>query len=265
MEPDFGDHAEGGPQPRVVERIHFYWMMVWGLVVTTVMTVLQVIAHRFSPTARTFQHHAGMWGRAILSGGGIRAVVQEDAGLDPDQPYVFVSNHQNLLDILALAAAVPYPFGFVAKAELAKVPILGIAIRQSTCLFLDRSDPRKAVESMRKAGERIRDGNSVLIYAEGSRSYGPHLLPFKKGAFMLAVEAGVPLVPIVVTDAYRLMHDKRRVSRPGRIHIAIRPPIDLAGLRRADIPELIERVRAEMDVPLRAHREETLSSGGKPG
>jgi 1-acyl-sn-glycerol-3-phosphate acyltransferase len=264
MESESGQRAEESPPVTVTSRMHFYWMMAWGFTVTAVLTAIQVIAHQFKPTARTFQRHASMWGRAVLGGGGIRVVVQEDPGLDPDQPYVFVSNHQSLVDILALAAAIPYPFGFVAKAELAKVPVLGSGIRQSTCLFLDRSDPRKAVESMRKAGERIRDGNSVLIYAEGSRSYGPHLLPFKKGAFMLAVEAGVPLVPIVVTDAYRLMHDKDRASRPGRVHIAIRPPIDLTGIRRSDIPDLIERVRAEMEAPLRAHRAETLSSSGKP-
>jgi 1-acyl-sn-glycerol-3-phosphate acyltransferase len=243
-----------------LNRAHFYWMMIWGLAVTVILTVVQVIGHQISPTSRTFQRNASMWGRAILGGGGIRAEVDDQSGLDASKPYVFVSNHQNLIDILALAAAVPYPFGFVAKAELARVPFLGVAIRQSTSIFLDRSDRRKAVESLRKAGERIRDGNSVLVYAEGSRSYAPNLMPFKKGAFMIAIEAGVPIVPVVVVDAYRLMHDKRRVSRPGRVRVIIRPPIDLTGARRSDVGDLIERVRSEMDEPLRLHRQEVLSS-----
>src|SRR5690606_42143070 len=113
--------------------------------------------------------------------------------LHPAHSCVLFSHHQNLLDILASSAALPYPFGVVAKAELAKVPFLGFAIRKSASVFIDRSDPRSAVSSLQAAGEPIRAGTSVLLFVEGTRSYSGRLQPLKKGAFHVATEAGVPM------------------------------------------------------------------------
>jgi 1-acyl-sn-glycerol-3-phosphate acyltransferase len=241
-------------------RLHYYWMMTWGIIVTAFLTPVQATAHLIRPTARTFQRHVSLWSRAILGGGGIRVSIEDYSGLRMDQPCVFVSNHQNLLDILVIAAALPYPFGFVAKEELKRVPILGTAIQQSACVFLDRSDRRKAVESLKMAGERIRQGNSVLIYAEGSRSFAPELMPFKKGAFILAAEANVPVVPVVVLDAYRLMHEKHKISRGGTIRMVVQPAISPETISRREIPALMEAVREAMEQPLRDHRAEILSS-----
>ncbi len=229
------------------------WFGLWALLVTIPSSFLQMIGHRFDPTARNFKKWSSIWGRTILRGIGIRAVVTEQAPLDPSRPYVFISNHQCLLDILALAGWLPYPFGFVAKIELSRIPFLGFAVRHSASVYIDRSDPRASLESLQRAGERIRGGNSVLVFAEGSRSYAPMLAPFKKGAFMIALEAGVPLVPVTVIDAYRLMDERRRVARPGVLHIAVGEPISLEGKRRKDIPEIMalaeRRIAGALPVP----------------
>ncbi|HEX7070576.1 MAG TPA: lysophospholipid acyltransferase family protein, partial [Rhodothermales bacterium] len=201
--PELHDYTDA-VRPAAVHRLHFIWFAVWALLVTIPASILQLTTHRFRPTAKNFKRWATWWGGTILRGCGIRVEVDDQAKLDPDKPYIFVSNHQNSLDILALAAALPYPFGFIAKAELERVPFLGFAIRNSASVLINRSDPRSSLESIRLAGERIRGGNSVQVFAEGSRSYAATVAPFKKGAFLLAVEAGVPLVPVAIVDAYRL-------------------------------------------------------------
>lgn len=245
--------VEGVPEPTVAARLHFLWFAVVAALWTIPISVFQLVTHQFQPTARNFKRTARAWGRVILTLSGLRVRVRDRSRIDSDRPCVFVSNHQNLLDILALSAALPYPFGFVAKAELARVPFLGLAIRNSASVFIDRSDPRSAVSSLREAGERIRGGNSVLMFVEGTRSRGPELQPLKKGAFAVAVEAGVPMVPVTIIDAYKRMDEARRLLRGGTIHIDIGEPISLEGMTRRDIPDLMattrERLSAQLAVP----------------
>lgn len=246
------DSVDEGPEQTIAARLHFLWFALVATLWTIPISIFQLVTHQFQPTARNFKRTARAWGGVILALSGIRVRVRDRSGIDSDQPCVFVSNHQNLLDILALSAALPYPFGFVAKAELARVPFLGLAIRNSASVFIDRSDPRSAVSSLKKAGAFIRAGNSVLMFVEGTRSYGRELLPLKKGAFAVAVEAGVPMVPVAILDGYKRMNEARRLLRGGTIHVDVGKPIDLQGKTRRDIPELMattrERLRAQLSV-----------------
>ncbi|MEX0600612.1 MAG: lysophospholipid acyltransferase family protein [Rhodothermales bacterium] len=242
--------CDDGPEPTLAARLHFAWFAFVAAMWTIPMAITQLITHQFQPTARNFKRNARVWGGVILRLSGLRVRVFDRAHLHGDAPCVFVSNHQNLLDILALSAALPYPFGFVAKAELSRVPFLGLAIRNSASVFIDRSDPRSAVRSLRKAGERIRAGNSVLLFVEGTRSYGRVLKPLKKGAFAIAVEAGVQMVPVTIQDAYKRMNEKQRLLRGGTIHIVVGEPIQLKGVRRRDLPELMDTTRARLESQL---------------
>lgn len=214
------------------------------------LTVMQVITHQFSPTARNFRRWANRWGRWTLALSGFRLTVHQDASLDPDQPYVFVANHQNWLDIMILLAGVPEAFGFVAKAETKRIPFIGLALQQSPSIFLDRSDPRRAVASLQEAGERIRQGNSVLIFPEGSRSYSNALQPFKKGAFQVAVAAGVPLVPVTIHNSYEVMNEQLTAARPGHVHLTIGTPISMEGKKRSDLPKVMATVHEVMRATL---------------
>lgn len=244
-------------RPTLGRYLGFAWLGLMAVLSTLVAAPAQILAHRRAPTARTFSRWSRRWGRWILQPGGVRIEVEDHARLDPGKPCIFVANHQSALDILVLAAAVPYPFGFVAKAELEKTPILGAAIRHSACVFVDKRDPRTAVKSIQEAGERIRGGNSVFIFAEGERSYSGGLLPFQRGAFFLAVEAGVPLVPVSLLGAYRLLDERRFLFRPGTVRVVLHPPISMHGLTRRDLPEVTARVHEALATSLtqyeRAH------------
>jgi 1-acyl-sn-glycerol-3-phosphate acyltransferase len=242
--------ADGAPRPTLGGRLHYAWFCVVALLGTIPMSIIQLVTHTFDPTARNFKRNATVWGRVILRGAGIRVRAVTRVPLDPARPYVFVSNHQNLLDILALGDALPYPFGFVAKQELRRVPFLGFAIGHSASVFIDRSDPRRSIQSLQEAGERIRAGNSVLVFAEGTRSYAAALQPLKKGAFNVAIEAGVPLVPVTILDAYRLMNEKEKAVRSGTIHLVVGAPIAMEGRHRRDIPEVMDLVQAQMEAEL---------------
>lgn len=240
-------HVPGRPPVHLGTRLWFAWFGLVAALVTIPASLVQLITNQFSPTARNFKRWAGLWGRLILGATGLRVVLDHATDLDPKQPYVFIANHQNTLDILSLAAKLPYPFGYVAKAELSKVPMLGFALRHSASILIDRSDPRKSLESLKMAAKRIREGNSVLIYPEGARSYEPGLHSLKKGAFVLALEAGVPIVPVTVRNAYRFMDERRYVGRPGTIHVTMGTPVPTAGRRRRDIPDLVDAVRTQME------------------
>ena len=231
-------------------RLHFAWFVLMGLLSTLLIAPLQVLTHRFRPTAANFKKWSRRWAGLILKGCGWRVACEDRAQLSLNQPYLFVANHQCALDILVLAYALPYPFGFVAKAELERVPVLGWAMRHSASLFIYRNDPRRSLESLQLAGARIRQGHSVLMFPEGTRGYRPELRALKKGAFLLAIEAGVPIVPVVIRDSYRYLDERRKVARPGTIHMVIGRPIPCQGLRRRDLPNLMALVHDRMQALL---------------
>jgi len=244
----------GLPRVSFWTRLHFVWALVFTAVAMVPCTMAVLIHNAFHFSARTFKFWATLWARLVLMAAGVKVESDVRVRLGRDEPAVFVANHQNELDIVTLLAGIPYPFGFMAKAELRRVPVLGSVLKRTACLFVDRSDPRRAVKSIHEAADRIREGNSVLVFCEGGRSFSKELLPFHRGAFVLAVEAGVPLVPVTVIDNYRLLDERRAVGRVGTVRMVVGEPISMAGKTRADVSALMAEVEATMRAELdRAH------------
>ena len=242
--------VKGVPEPTLGTRLMFGWSLLWISAVTIPFSFIQMATHQRWPTARNFKRWASRWGRTILGGMGLRVQVEQRAALREAQPYIFIANHQNLVDILALAGHLPHAFGFLAKAELARVPFLGMALRNSASVYIDRSSREKALESLKQAGAQIRGGHSVLFFAEGARSYGPAVQPFKKGAFHVALEAGVSVVPVTVLDSYRVMDERSYAARPGTVRMVVGTPI--APEEAGDVPGLMAAVRRQMETELAA-------------
>lgn len=248
--------TDSGPteamRPSVAARVVFVWAFVWGMLWTLVFSPIVVAHSAARPGARTFKRWASLWARLILAGTGVRLAVEDRARLAPGQPVVFVANHQNSLDVLVLSAGVPYPFGFAAKAGLRRLPFIGWVLARTACLFIDRSTPRKAAESLIEAAARLRAGDAVVLFPEGGRSWSHELQPFQRGAFVLATTAGVPLVPAVVVGNERRLDERRWLFRPGRVRLVLGPPIPTATRGRGDVPALMEEVRAWMEAELAA-------------
>ena len=210
-----------------------------------------VLVHAaFQPGARTLQRWIQPWARLLLWGMGVRLHTEMRTSLDPAQPVVFVANHQNSLDILTTAVGIPTPFGFTAKAALRRMPFIGPVLAHTACVFVDRSTPRRAVQSIAEAGAQIRAGNAVLVFAEGQRTWQTALVPFLRGAFMLAVEAGVPVVPVVLDGNVGVLDERVGASRSGDVRLIIGEPIPTEGCARRDIPMLMETVRTWMEAEL---------------
>lgn len=225
-------------------RLHFAWVVLWALLVTPPLAAGLLVHNLFRPTAQTFKRWMTLWARTLLAGAGIRLEVETRVPLPADRPVVLVANHQNALDIVTCSAGIPHPYGYAAKAELRRTPIVGAVLRRSACVFVDKSSPRRAAQSVREAAALIAAGNSVLVYPEGERTYRADLLPFQRGAFLLAVEAGVPIVPVAQIGNRRVFDERIAASQPGRVRLVTGTPIPTTGCTREDVPALMEAARA---------------------
>lgn len=187
------------------------------------------------------------WARAILRASGTPVVAHGLENVRRDRAQVVVSNHVSWYDIFAIAGVIPVPFHFVAKKELEGIPLFGRAWKTAGHISIDRSNRQKAVESLRRAGEEIRARKSaVVIFAEGTRSRTGRLQPFKKGAFALALEAGVAVVPTVVVGSFDIMRPDDWRIHPRTIHVHFGEPVEPGEFPGESAEALMERVRRRM-------------------
>lgn len=169
------------------------------------------------------------------------------------QPVIFMSNHESQLDPPYLVAALPVPAVYIAKKELKWVPFIGWAAWAAGVIFIDRADRERAIRSLHAAALEIRRGKSVVIFPEGTRTRTGSLLPFKRGGFVMALDAGVPIVPLATVGGFRVLPAGKLGIRPGRftilagapVHPADHPDRDaLAAEVRRRIEALVEEARA---------------------
>ena len=176
-----------------------------------------------------------------------------------DEAQIFVANHQSIFDIFAILSCVPAPVRFVAKRELARIPVLAQAMSAAGHVFIDRQDRRKASEAMRKAGERMkRERLSLGLFPEGTRSRAGELGEFKKGTFVLAIETQVPIVPLALDGGYRVASRGR--IRASDMTLSVGVPITTEGKTANDRDAVLETVRREIQAMLEAARSRGESS-----
>ncbi|MEE8361748.1 MAG: lysophospholipid acyltransferase family protein [Gemmatimonadales bacterium] len=187
------------------------------------------------------------WGASLLKANGIRLTTTGLDRLDPDQPYVFASNHTSLVDIWALMAALPHGLRFVAKQEMLKLPVLGRAMRSAGHIFIDRKRLKSAFGAYDDAAAAIRSGISAAVFPEGTRSPDGTLLPFKRAPFVLAIAAGVPVVPVYIPDAWKILTPGSVRMRSGAVEVRFGDPIPTEGLTADDRGTLAERTRMAVE------------------
>src|ERR1044071_386546 len=236
-----------GHAPRLRYRL-FNW---WSLAVAGAMLLIvgtPAILVSWAARRRHWLYPAALWGaRNWLRLSGMKVRVSGKENLDPAQPYVFIANHRSYLDTATIFNYLGRRIGLVAKKELLRVPILGYGMGYCTILAIDRSNNERAVQTMREATDRLRSGISFAVFAEGKRAGRDALLPFKKGGFYMAMEAGVPIVPVAIKNTDVLMGKGTGEARPGTIEMAILPPVETAGLSTdEDIERLIALVHASI-------------------
>ena len=188
--------------------------------------------------------HTGVWLALTLAG--IRYRV---AGLErsPSTAVVFCSNHESNVDPPVLFQALHPQLHVLYKAELHKFPIMGTVFDVGGFVPIDRGNRGKAMASIARGADSLRAGNSFLIFPEGTRSRSGHLLPFKKGGFIMAIQAQVPIAPVAVQGGRTAMRKGSSLVRPVRVSVRVGTPIPTAGLTLDDRDELIARVRREVE------------------
>jgi 1-acyl-sn-glycerol-3-phosphate acyltransferase len=230
---------------------YHWWRTVFYLI--PAITVYTIVLGAASIASSLFDRHghfahgcARAWSWLILRTTGVRVVVEGLERLSPGRTYIFVSNHQSIYDTPVIFASLPYQLRIIAKESLAKFPVLGWHLKRGRHLFVDRRHPDRA-GILARWRALVSEGLSLIIYAEGTRSPDGHVGRFKAGSFLLAIEAGLPIVPLAVVGTRHVMTKGRLRTEPGNVRLIVHDPIQAPAIEQPtvhDAKALADRVHA---------------------
>lgn len=187
-----------------------------------------------------------VWAPVILGTLGVRLEVSGADHCEFPQPCLFIANHESLLDIPVLFRALPVPLRFLAKAELRRVPLVGLFISTMGMVFVDRGDADAARESIEQVARVLHSGACVVAFPEGTRSRSGEIGSFKTGAFVAAIKASVPVVPIKIQGSAAILSPDTFAPRAGRVRVVVGTPISSSGMGLEDRGELATRAQLEL-------------------
>ncbi|WP_339146403.1 MULTISPECIES: lysophospholipid acyltransferase family protein [unclassified Sutcliffiella] len=185
------------------------------------------------------------WAKTLvkLTGSEIEVIGQEKI---PHGPVLFVSNHQGNFDVPILIGFLQKPLGFISKVEVKKIPLVPRWMEAMNCVFIDRKDRRKAIQSIREGVQTLKNGHSLVIFPEGTRSKGDEMGEFKKGGLRLATDSKVPVVPISISGSYRIMEESKFGFQPARVKVTVHDPIFLPEGEKVDGNQLGMEIQSKI-------------------
>jgi 1-acyl-sn-glycerol-3-phosphate acyltransferase len=210
---------------------------------TLLGSILAVLSGLVDRTGNAVMVLARLWSRVLLGVPGVTVEMKTHAALDLSRPYIFMPNHASMVDIWAMFVAVPVQFRFIAKKQLGAIPLFGWAMRAGRFIFIDRQNAVSARRSIDEAARRIKSGQSVVIFPEGTRTRDGKLGPFKKGGFHLAVGSGAEIVPVAIRGTRAVMPPGTPFIRAGKVELELGTPIPTTGLGPQDREALMVKVR----------------------
>jgi 1-acyl-sn-glycerol-3-phosphate acyltransferase len=229
----------------VVPPFH-WWRTVFFLipaisVYTIVLGTISLLSTLIDRTGNFAHKCARAWARLILKTTGVTVRVSGLERLDPGRSYVFAANHQSIYDIPIVFASIPFQLRIVAKESLGRIPFMGWHLHRAGHLLVDRKNPGPdIVQKMRRL---VSESSSLIVFPEGTRSVDGEIGRFKKGSFVVAIDARLPVVPITIVGSRRIMTKGRLMVRPGDVQLTIHEPIATEGVTREQILAFAERVR----------------------
>jgi 1-acyl-sn-glycerol-3-phosphate acyltransferase len=223
-------------------RTVFFLIPVIGIY-TIVLGTLSLASTFVDRRGRTAHACARVWSWLILATTGVAVDVGGLDRLEPARTYVFVANHQSIYDIPVVFASLPFQLRIIAKESLGAFPFLGWHLRRSGHLLVNRRNPDRG-GILRRWKALVGDGLSLIVFPEGTRSADGQVGEFKPGSFVLAIEAGLPVVPISIDGSRLVMRKGELTARPGRVRLTVHSPIDAAESDVRAARELAARVRA---------------------
>jgi 1-acyl-sn-glycerol-3-phosphate acyltransferase len=223
-----------------------WWRTVFYLIpavslYTIVLGTVSVLSTLFDPGGDFGHTCARAWSWLILKTTGVHVTVTGLDRLDPSRSYVFAANHQSLYDIPILFASLPFQVRIIAKASLGRIPFLGWHLQRTGHLLVDRSKPGAGV--LKKMARLVRARHSLIVFPEGTRSTDGSVARFKGGSFLIALEAGLPIVPISIQGSRHVMFRGQLMVCPGNVAVTVHAPIETAGVPRDAVRDFAARVR----------------------
>jgi len=233
--------VHGTPAQRAVFYARYSAMLTWGSLCTAAFLPPAVLLWGNTDVAWAYARTLSWVGLKIL---GIRVEITGQEHL-ADRPAIIVANHQSNYDVILVGAVYPRRTVVIGKKELRKTPLFGTFFAATGNILIDRADHKNAVAGLDKAVEALRTRRtSIWVFPEGQRSRGAGMGPFKKGAFHMAIAAGVPVIPIICSSTDRVINARAKIAAGGLLQIHILPPVSTEGLQPADAELLRDKVQA---------------------
>jgi len=228
--------------------MRFYLVAPLVALITIYHSFSSMIAARFDRSGRSYHRVMRRWSKTMLWLFGVRTRMRGGEHLDRSTNYIYLVNHSSYLDIPVLGVTIPDDIRFVFKKELTKVPIFGWGLAMGSYILMDRTDARNAMTSIERAAGQIREGASVAIFPEGTRTSDGKLGPFKRGGLLLATKAGVPMVPVAIRGTYQLLSRHDSAVKPGNVEVIIGTPIKgKRDMTRAEEMALQGEIRRQLE------------------
>jgi len=218
-----------------------FWLIPAISVYTLVLGFVSITSSFVDRTGKVAHACARAWSRLILVTTGVRVQVSGLERVPIDGAYVFVSNHQSIYDIPILFSALPFQLRIIAKASLGLFPVLGWHLRYTGHLLVNRA--RIGAVTLLQVAGLMKRGHSLIVFPEGTRSRDGRVGPFKGGLFLMAVEAGLPIVPVAIRGSRHVMLKGRLMTCPGDVSVSVHDPIPTCGMGRDDVRALAVRAR----------------------
>ncbi|MAV89594.1 MAG: hypothetical protein CMG05_03285 [Candidatus Marinimicrobia bacterium] len=227
------------------------WLLIHTVIYTIIFGMSGAIASLFeSNKGRIFGHCARIWGKLIVFFSFIPVKIDGLSNLDQKNNYIFCVNHGSMFDIPILFHSLPFWLVPIAKIEVKKIPLLGFVMNAGGHIFVDRSNHERAINSMRLAKDELLKGEkSLMLFPEGSRSKGGNIKPFKRGGLIIAIESGIPVVPIAIINSHKLHKKGTLAVTRANIHVKIGEPIPVLKLKptiKREFPEYIRKKVIEL-------------------
>lgn len=230
--------------------LRLIWLALAAVFVTIPCSLATIFVAIVKSTSPLIDSIVRFWARSLVRAAGIDLRTEGVERIDPAQRYILVANHYSYLDIPCIVAAIPQPIRFMAKVSLFKIPIFGWALGRAGFIPIDRKNRRTAVKSFDLAAERIRKGNTIVIFPEEGRSRYRDMRPFQRGAFLLALKSEKTIVPVAIDSTFDIYPVGAKKVTPGRVTVRVGNPIPTANLTLRAKEKLATESRTQIETML---------------